>query len=743
MHIYTFKIKFSLRFLTHCGAIFILPCAPCSLHANNSDAAASVGVSNLLQNSNFDGQYSAGVDGNGFYINLFEIGIPREHQEFSENGVSRIHPKDTADPNAEPDAHAEHIAGTLIARGSDPSLKGMAPAAGILAFIGQSTTKIEGSAMAWPFESGKAIVGNTSLVDERSEVVLGAYSSVDAELDVALRSKPYYLHFTAAGNVDAADFGSIQGESKEAKNAMVIGAGEHVQRDAEGTLLSGGARLLNSAKGPSDDGRVKPDLIAPGKEIVSTLGIDLTAVRSGTSVASAVAAGAANALQHYTSLRFPGHLLRASTLKALLLHSADDLGNPGPDYAYGWGYLNADAAAKVIRSQATAPQRQIVTESLLRHPSDSQVFEFYLSAGAAAKFTLVWWDLDGLPSSSDADRNSDLAHDLNMRLVAPDASVSLPWAMPYVLNGFNAADLDAPAVRGVNASDAVEQISLDPVPASGTYQLIIEASGLFDDQVFSLIATGMDAPLAAPPAPTIDSAAVTTLTTDPTVPLTLSGAHFTFGSTAVLDLADGRRLRAFSNSALPNALVARFNINGLPPGSATLRVLNPDGQAATLPTPITLDNAATFNFQNWIQTFPELTTTTDRDPATDFDRDSLPNLLEFAFGLSPSQHDAPRPFALSTHADPSGTFLQIQYRRLPNGTQPNPDGLYGYEAAGLRYTLQASSDLQNWDATATLFQHVGSPIDNGDGTESVTVRFVTPLSSAAPLTLRIRVDPIP
>ena len=52
-------------------------------------------------------------------------------------------------------------------------------------------------------------------------------------------------------------------------------------------------------------------------------------------------------IQQFSSL-FPGQAMRSSTLKGLLIHTADDLGNTGPDYKYGWGLVNVKAAADKI-----------------------------------------------------------------------------------------------------------------------------------------------------------------------------------------------------------------------------------------------------------------------------------------------------------------------------------------------------------------------------------------------------------
>src|SRR5690606_3289267 len=74
---------------------------------------------------------------------------------------------------------------------------------------------------------------------------------------------------------------------------------------------------------------------------------------SGTSMASpSVAGGAILLQQHYNDLN--QEFMLASTLKGLIIHTADEAGTaPGPDYRFGWGLMNTERAAEVISANGS------------------------------------------------------------------------------------------------------------------------------------------------------------------------------------------------------------------------------------------------------------------------------------------------------------------------------------------------------------------------------------------------------
>merc|ERR1711974_194031 len=132
------------------------------------------------------------------------------------------------------------------------------------------------------------------------------------------------------------------------KNNLVVANGQDANVNADGSLNS---VVINSSssEGPTDDLRIKPDITGNGTGVYSTDSDSNSdyATLTGTSMASPNVTGTLLLLQqHFSSLN--GSFMRAATLKGLALHTADDAGIVGPDAVYGWGLLNAKAAAEVI-----------------------------------------------------------------------------------------------------------------------------------------------------------------------------------------------------------------------------------------------------------------------------------------------------------------------------------------------------------------------------------------------------------
>lgn len=296
------------------------------------------------------------LDGSGVLVGVWDAGAARStHQEFTANGVSRVVIKNPTMP----DSHASHVTGTVASAGIDSQAKGMAPKVRVDSYDWNSDiAEMTAAGAATAAAAGKLPVSNHSygyVLNFFYQWLRGAYWDKTREVDAVARALPYYLPFWAAGNsqkqfLDKSGYETIWGEST-AKNVVTIGA----VNDA----VSGGTRVPAngtiasfSSLGPCDDGRIKPDLVANGvglKSITNTSD-NLYFITSGTSMASPSASGSAALLvQHYAN-QFPGQAMRASTLKALLIHTADDLGRPGPDYMYGWGLINVRAAADLINS---------------------------------------------------------------------------------------------------------------------------------------------------------------------------------------------------------------------------------------------------------------------------------------------------------------------------------------------------------------------------------------------------------
>ena len=518
---------------------------PLYLGTDNTAAAISTGAK-LLQTSPYS------LNGSGVTIGLWDGGAARaSHQEFG----TRVTIKDGSTAAD----HATHVGGTLAAAGIHSSARGMATAATIHSYdwnndVSELTTRgatapgqadrLYLSNHSYNYLSGWTYIngGSPSRVWEwhgsgtsatSVETDFGAYNTLARDQDIIAHQAPYLLVFRSAGNDrnnnpatgqmvslspgggtvvpynpsihPAGDgsylggFGTI-GFSALSKNVITVGstldAVSSSVRDASRASLS-----VFSAWGPTDDGRIKPDVVANGHELYSSTAVSNNsyATYSGTSMASPNACGSAALLiQQYSSL-FPGQAMRASTLKSLILHTADDRGNPGPDYKYGWGLMNAQAAADHIRDHAAAPLKQNIIEGQISSTLNSRVHRMVWDGVSPIKATLGWTDPVGPSIEVSDSRTATLINDLNLKIIGPDGSQHLPYVMPFV-GTWTQASMDAAAVTGVNRTDNTEQIRIASPPAAGVYEIQVTFSGALADnaQAYSLIlsgATNEEAPL--------------------------------------------------------------------------------------------------------------------------------------------------------------------------------------------------------------------------------------------------------
>ena len=261
---------------------------------------------------------------------------------------------------------------------------------------------------------------------------------------------------TAPGG--GAFFADCIGPDGIAKNVITVGA-----------MNGGGAMSTFSSYGPTDDGRIKPDLMAHG---VSTLSLGTqsgaqtdtgTYPSSGTSMAAPVVAGIAGLMtQEFDSLSLSP---LAASYKAILIQTARDVNGvdqslPGPDFATGWGIADAEAALQLIR-RAGGPGFAEGTVAATG-TGGAWTFPFVVPAGMPdLRLTLAWSDL---PSAA----GGGLVNDLDLRLVPPGGGAPRQPFAPNATSPWLAAG------TGDNTADNVEQVLVQS-PAAGTWTAQVTA----------------------------------------------------------------------------------------------------------------------------------------------------------------------------------------------------------------------------------------------------------------------------
>lgn len=429
------------------------------------------------------GLLNLGLTGTNMQVGVWDSGVAlSSHQEFD----SRAKNADNAD---EVSLHATLVTGNLISAGVEPNAKGVAYGAQALSHD-WSRDKIEVAEAA----ANGLLLSNHSygiLSDRVPDWYFGAYIKVTQDWDKIMYNAPYYLMVTAAGNAqksydnEAPNFGKTADGFDlllgftTTKNGLTV-AGANTEIDANGDLKKASVTGYSSF-GPVDDGRVKPDLAGDGGNILSTSSVTNSSyqVSAGTSMAAPGVTGSLLLLQQYHEELF-GSYMKASTLKGLALHTADDVDAKGPDYKMGWGIINAKSAAEVLQNKEYTT---LVNEETL---SEGETYSITVLAmeNEPLMASISWTD----PESENINRgdlnstSAALVNDLDIRITKGDETY-LPWKL-------NPAKANDPATKGDNKVDPFERVEVEN--AKGSYTItVLHKGGLKNGlQDFSLIVTG-------------------------------------------------------------------------------------------------------------------------------------------------------------------------------------------------------------------------------------------------------------
>lgn len=459
------------------------------------------------------------LTGTGETVAVWDEGMVRStHQELS----GRVTQSDGASTGSD---HATHVAGTMIAGGTNTSAKGMSYQANINAYdwnndasemlsAASNGLKVSnhsyGSIAGWAygdFGSGTNWYwfGDTS-VSQTEDYWFGFYDTEAYNWDVIAYNSPNYSIVKSAGNdrgygpspgtshyywnngwVTSTQTRDLNGGSTgydciitngTAKNIITVGA-----IDTSNQMSS------FSSWGPCDDGRIKPDIVAKGVSVYSSTNTSNSsyATYNGTSMASPMISGSIGLIQqHYQNL-FPAQVPLAATVKALIIHTANDLvdGTAGPDYRFGWGLMDTEKACSVISDHASSPFE--IQELTI---NNGETIEFLIKSKSSGplRVTIVWTDVPGTAQSAALDpSNLILVNDLDMRLFYSSTEYK-----PYILNPSSPSNS---ATTGDNFRDNVEMIHLSNPVADAVYTLRINhKSNLYNNQSqnFSLIISGAD-----------------------------------------------------------------------------------------------------------------------------------------------------------------------------------------------------------------------------------------------------------
>lgn len=486
-----------------------LPLNATARRVSGTDQAQLFRMATLQPRPRFDG-----VTGRGIRVGVSDNGVDQNHNDFAELtstgevGSSRVYNQRSVS-----DSHGTHVASIVGGNGLNSaangypafSRRGHAPEA-LIGDYGHMGTVVA------PFHA--SIVNDQSVITNHSYVqsLTSSYDAGAATLDRIVRGDvthnsqkiPAAPQVWAAGNNGVStQYGNNKGyysTFSSAKNTISVGSIDTID-----------VRLSDfSSLGPTFDGRIKPDISAPGCNDSISNGLRIEAAnratqgytgKCGTSMAAPVVSGVLALMMDRFQREFgdPATLL-PSTYKAMLVHTARDLvklaphpdrefsnpdtGEPvifhaGPDFATGYGLVEGFAAVNLIADRARWQE--------VRLEQTGQNYEACMQIPGGAdeiKATIAWDDQPG--STITATTNTKLVNDLDLVLIGPTGAQVLPWTLEPLPLGPDpigtAADPISksdvhPARRGADHRNNVEMANTSS-PDAGKWTVRITAFNL-------------------------------------------------------------------------------------------------------------------------------------------------------------------------------------------------------------------------------------------------------------------------
>lgn len=347
--------------------------------------------------------------------------------------------------------HGDHVAGTIFGAGNlDPTGRGNAPGAEIFY-------------QSYPDNLSDADVNYTNrnvrvTVSSYSNGCNAGYTNFTRQMDQDAIDNPNLLHIFSAGNSGTSNcgygagntWGNVTGGHKIAKNVIAVA-----------NLNSTDVIATSSSRGPAEDGRIKPDVAAVGTSVYSTTDPNLYTFKTGTSMSCPGVGGITAVLyEAYRDLN-AGNDPKTGLLKAVIMNSCDDLGNPGPDFIFGYGRVN------VRRSYATIESASYITNTITS--GATKTFQIPVPTNTAeARIMLYWPDV---PASTIA--QYALVNDLDLQ-VDKNGTNYQPWILDH---SPNTASLSANATRGRDSINNIEQVTLLN-PGTGDITVTVDGTNI-------------------------------------------------------------------------------------------------------------------------------------------------------------------------------------------------------------------------------------------------------------------------
>lgn len=408
---------------------------------NNKSRALS--RANVLQSSAPGGR---NLKGEGIVAGIGDDGSMLQHIDFFGRLIDRA--------ALSGGTHGVHVAGTMVGGGLvQEQYTGYLPKATLVA---QAFSGILSNIPAYVQDFGMVITNNSygNVVDDCT--TFGVYDLYSRVMDDVALLFPNLQNVFAGGNSGTyvcspypSGFHTALGAYQSAKNVISVGSVSELS-----------AVSSSSSRGPVSDGRIKPEIVAQGVSVVSTFPSNQYGYSTGTSMAApAVSGGLGLLYQRYRQLHANANPVN-SLMKALLCNGATDLGNPGPDYLYGFGQMN------LLRSLTMLENNNYIQSGVAAAAINTHTISIPAGSNIARLKVMLYWN----DASAALMSSQTLVNDLDLEVVTPGNTTELPFILDTIpLNTGNNA------TRGADHINNIEQVVIDN-PAAGSYSFRVKGT---------------------------------------------------------------------------------------------------------------------------------------------------------------------------------------------------------------------------------------------------------------------------
>lgn len=439
------SLRIAANRLTELAALpfveYVQPAPPGDQPLNYNSRTAS--RANVLNASIANG--GKGLNGEGVVVGIGDNSDIQTHIDFAGRLINRAALSVTG--------HGQHVSGTIGGAGTIYELyRGYAPKATL---VSQSFSGILSNAATYVKDYGMVITNN-SYGDIIECDYNGTYDLVSRYLDQMAFDFPNLQNVFAAGNSGAsvcppfaAGYRTVLGSYQSAKNVITVGA-----TNDTGLIAS------FSSRGPVKDGRTKPEITAMGQSVVSTYPTNTYGYNSGTSMAApAVSGGLALLYQRYRQLN-GGANPKNALMKALLCNGAADRGNAGPDFQYGFGWMN------LLRSVEMLETHHYFMDKVSNGTTITHTIS--VPANTAQLKVLLYWN----DPAASVISSKTLVNDLDLQVADPSLATYLPGILDTA-----SANAGKAATTGADHINNMEQVVIDH-PAAGSYSVKVAGTAI-------------------------------------------------------------------------------------------------------------------------------------------------------------------------------------------------------------------------------------------------------------------------